>query len=128
VLWLEERIVDVLTADQAPDRRREIERYVDGSLDAMPAVLRLGVGAISIALGVPTRVASLVTKGQTATAYAIRACAKSRIDILRQYERLLNSLVVFAALEFEPVRPTLVDLTEVPAPVDVEQPAVVHSR
>jgi hypothetical protein len=43
MLWLERQVVATLSADADPAHRLAIEGYVDGVLQSMPELLRLGV-------------------------------------------------------------------------------------
>lgn len=97
MLAFERRVVEALTTTPDPAARAAVLDWVDGSLRAMPEHLRTGVVLESVAfavLGALTRrpVASLVA-----------SLAASPIAPVRQYVRLLRSLVIFAEHELAPV-------------------------
>ena len=97
VLWLERRVVASLTDDGDPKRRGAIADYVDSALRAMPEHLRLGVAAESLVLGLRPRLLSLVGRFDRERAReSVRRWEDSRIGLIRQYPRLLSSLVLFA--------------------------------
>jgi hypothetical protein len=79
------------------DRRRAITEYVDTNLRSMPEHLRAGVFAESIMLQTWVR---LGTRPGTLDERRLRTRVErwqhSRIDVVRQYVRLLQSLVLFA--------------------------------
>jgi hypothetical protein len=101
MFWLETQVVRLLVADEPPERQRAVAAYVDESLRDMPEVLRLGVGGESVVLGLLTRVDALRSSRVAAVERRLERCRTSRINVIRQYERLLNSLVVFASLELQ---------------------------
>jgi hypothetical protein len=104
VLWFERQVVGTLM-DPAldPATRSAVETYVSGTLRSMPEHLRAGVTAESIVLGASSwlesrfgrlddgRLRARVTKWKT-----------SKVDPIRQYVRLLESLVLFAENELGP--------------------------
>jgi hypothetical protein len=97
VLWLEREVVASLTAHTDARRRAAIADYVDGALHAMPEHLRLGVAAESLVLGLRPRLLSLVGRFDRRRARdAVHRWEGSRIGLIRQYPRLLSSLVLFA--------------------------------
>jgi hypothetical protein len=104
VLWFERQLVRSLMDPQlgAP-ARAEVEAYVDGTLRSMPEHLRAGVAAESLLLGTPARLAQLTGRFDAAR---LRTRAdgwkNSRIDLVRQYVRLVQSLVLFAENELAP--------------------------
>lgn len=97
MLWLERQIVTALPSTEAPDARDAIRSFVESSLAAMPQHLRLGVAAESAALGAWVRV-----RGRP-DPVTLRRCLAgwetSRVSVIRQYARLLGSLVLFAEQE-----------------------------
>jgi hypothetical protein len=107
MLWLEARIVEVLSEDAPPEHHAEIERYVDECLRDMPEFLRLGVALESIGLGLLTRLTGVFRPGRDAVRHRMEACARSHVDLIRQYVRMLHSLVVFASLELSKEPETL---------------------
>jgi hypothetical protein len=102
VLWFERRLVHALMEpDLDPATRARVESYVDETLRSMPEYLRAGVAAASIAFGTPVRVAHVVrpVDDEHMRELTMR-WRNSSIDPLRQYVRLLQSLVLFAENEF----------------------------
>lgn len=104
MLWLERQVVASLVSPSLDDgARADVVDYVDGALRAMPEHLRAGVVAESIVLGAWPRVQA--ARGRVEPE-AIRALVDrwrtSRIDVIRQYVRLLQSLVLFAENELVP--------------------------
>ncbi len=81
-----------------PRRRAEVEAFVDGTLRSMPEHLRAGVAAESVLLGAWDR---LRRQGSGDTV-DLSALDGSRIDVIRQYVRLLRGLVLFAESELAP--------------------------
>lgn len=100
MLWFERHVVASLTETSDPKQRAAIESFVDGSLRAMPEHLRAGVVAESIALGAWARLRGADPET------LIGALQRSPIGLLRQYERLLGSLVLFAEHELAVERTT----------------------
>jgi hypothetical protein len=85
------------------ETRARIEAYVEHTLRSMPEHLRAGVAAESIAFGTPLRVASLFRPvDEQRMRVRTERWRNSRFDPLRQYVRLLQSLVLFAENEFAP--------------------------
>ncbi|HET9729825.1 MAG TPA: hypothetical protein VFR41_10415 [Acidimicrobiia bacterium] len=104
MLWFEREVVRTLmspTLDAAT--RAAVERYVDGTLASMPEHLRAGVAAESVALGAPSWIAARLGRLDEAKVQArLDAWRDSPIDVVRQYVRLLHSLVLFAENELAP--------------------------
>jgi hypothetical protein len=101
MLWLERQVVATLSGDVGPRRRVAIEGYVDGVLRDMPEHLRIGVAGESIVLGGGEWLARrLGASGSFAD--RIDGWERSRIGPIRQYVRLLSSLVMFASEELAP--------------------------
>lgn len=106
MLWFEREVVGSLTASDDQRVRSSVEAFVDGSLRDMPEHLRAGVVGESLVLG--TYVAALRVLGRlptgdrTALRRHLDAWESSRIGVVRQYVRLMTSLVVFAEHELEP--------------------------
>jgi hypothetical protein len=80
-----------------PNERAAVEQYVDESLRAMPEYLRAGVAVESLAFGAWSRV--MCTLGRGRIDERIDGMRTSPIDPVRQYVRLLHSLVLFAQHE-----------------------------
>lgn len=99
MLWLERRVVTALAGPDDTRTHGAISEFVDTSFAAMPQHLRLGVVGESIALGVYVR----LRHGPHPTAEAIRGVLdqweNNPVSVIRQYARLLSSLVVFAQQE-----------------------------
>ena len=97
MLKLERRVVAALTESSDPELRQAVERWVDGTLQSMSDVLRLGVIAESalfsawLALARPRDIHGL-----------LEWLDRSPISLLRSYPRLFRSLVLFGELELGP--------------------------
>lgn len=104
MLWFERQIVATLMSPTVDDRwRDEIEAYVDGALRSMPEHLRAGVGAESVLLGAWPRVERAFGRLDDASLERrVERFKTSRLDPVRQYVRLLQSLVLFAENELIP--------------------------
>lgn len=113
MLWFEREVVRSLANPELGEpERAAVEAYVDTTLRSMPEHLRLGVAAESVIFGAPWFAAHLVARrvlhrhapGRPARGVARRVerWRTSRFDPLRQYVRLLQSLVLFAELELVP--------------------------
>jgi hypothetical protein len=104
VLWFERQVVGTLM-DPALDAttRSAVESYVSTTLRSMPEHLRAGVAAESMVLGasswVEQRIGGL-DPGRLRT--RVDSWKTSKIDPIRQYVRLLESLVLFAENELGP--------------------------
>ncbi len=99
MLWLERRVVAALAG---PDDQRTggaISQFVHTSFTAMPQHLRLGVAGESIGLGayVVARYGRDPSNAQIEA--ALTAWERNPIGVVRQYARLLSSLVIFAQQE-----------------------------
>jgi hypothetical protein len=104
MLWLERQVVATLASDVDPRRRLALEGYVDGVLRAMPEHLRLGVAAESVVLGSGEWISRRLGSRRSLTD-RIGGWEHSRIGPIRQYVRLLSSLVIFADEELAPETP-----------------------
>ena len=104
MLWFERAVVATLADRDDDDRRRAaIEDYVDEALRAMPEYLRAGVASESLLLGAWTRLEAAVGRHDPRALRArLERWKASRLDPVRQYVRLLQSLVLFAENELEP--------------------------
>ena len=91
--WFERRVVEALCTVDDPTRRAAVVDWVDSSLQAMPELLRAGVGTGSVVLGAWDRVTR--RDGDA----LIEALATSPLPPVRQHLRLLRSLVLFGDLE-----------------------------
>jgi len=105
MLWFERQVVRTLMDPALDDHARTIvETYVDQTLRSMPEHLRAGVAAESLLFGAWPRIRhALGSSRQADEARGIRArvdrWTTSSFDPLRQYVRLLHSLVLFAEHE-----------------------------
>ena len=101
MLWLERQVVATLVSPTTDDRRRsEVEDYVDGCLRSMPEYLRAGVAAESLFFSAwPLLVRGFGRLDRRSLEKRIQGWEASRIDPIRQYVRLLQSLVLFAENE-----------------------------
>ena len=104
MLWFERAVVATLVdPDDTEQRRRAIEDYVDNALRAMPDYLRAGVASESLLLGAWPRIeVALGRYDPQALRARLERWKASRFDVVRQYVRLLQSLVLFADNELEP--------------------------
>ena len=83
--------------------RAAVESYVDETLRSMPEHLRAGVVAESLLFGVRPRVEHAFGRAVDPDLRTrVERWKTSRIDFVRQYVRLLQSLVLFAENEFAP--------------------------
>ena len=107
MLWLEREVVATLVSPTLDDHQRaEIETYVDDSLRSMPEHLRAGVAAESLLFGVWPRLQDLLGNYDRGFMNArLERWKTSRFDAVRQYVRLLHSLVLFAEHELAPDAP-----------------------
>jgi hypothetical protein len=99
VLGFERRVVASLVADLDPELRAPVVRYVDSSLRALPEHLRAGVLAESLLLGAWDRLAARRGDGTGVSLVSLEA---SPIGPVRQWVRLMTSLVLFAEHELAP--------------------------
>jgi hypothetical protein len=106
MLWFEREVVGTLIAGSDHEARSAIEAFVDGSLRDMPEHLRLGVAGESVLLGAyvgVVRAAGRLPAGDVeALAELLDGWESSRVGVLRQYVRMMKSLVAFAENELTP--------------------------
>lgn len=93
MLGYERKVVDALSTTTDPQERAAVIDWVDGSLRAMPEVLRAGVALGSVVLGAW----AAVTRRDGAD--LVGALEASPLPPVRQHLRLLRSLVLFGDLE-----------------------------
>jgi len=107
VLWFERRVVDALTDPSLPPAARaDVAAYVEETLRSMPEHLRLGVAGESVLFGtLPWLQAKAGRLGPDAIERRLERWSTSGFDPLRQYVRLLHSLVLFAENELGCVKP-----------------------
>jgi hypothetical protein len=104
VLWFERRVVGMLMSPALDaGERSAVESYVSSTLRSMPEHLRAGVAAESIVLGgwswLEHRVGRL---DEHRLRTRVARWKTSKLDPVRQYVRLLHSLVLFAENELAP--------------------------
>jgi hypothetical protein len=104
VLWFERKVVGTLMSPTLDaDARAAIESYVATTLHSMPEHLRAGVAAETIVLGSWSWLEDRVGRFDERRVRArIARWKASKIDPVRQYVRLLESLVLFAENELAP--------------------------
>lgn len=95
----EHRVVDALVNSTDPDLRAAVVAYVEGCLADMPEHLRAGVLAESFALGAWSRVRSVGRDPEVVLRRQLAAWEHHPVDVIRQYVRLIGSLVQFAEVE-----------------------------
>ena len=103
MLRFEREVVRSLVTSPDDQLRATIEDYVDGALRAMPEYLRGGVAAGTVVLGTWARV--LGRRGGSDPAALVELVDRweeSPLGPVRQYVRLLRSLVLFAECELAP--------------------------
>jgi hypothetical protein len=99
MLWLERRVVSALAGADDERTGGGVSEFVETSLQAMPQHLRLGVAVESIGLGLLTRLRYGSQPSPEAIQHSIDAWERAPVGVVRQYPRLLNSLVLFARYE-----------------------------
>jgi hypothetical protein len=101
MFWLEGRVVTALAGED--DRRTggAISDFVGSSLAAMPQHLRLGVALESIGLGAWVRLRHGLNPDRAAIRHSMTGWERNPIGVVRQYPRLLSSLVLFAQHELQ---------------------------
>ena len=100
MLSFRRRVVAALLTTVEPQHRPAAKAYVEGALDAMPDHLKLGVAADSLLLSAWARArAGRGPLTDDDLKALITQWDSSRIPPVRQYARLLGSLVLFAQNE-----------------------------
>jgi hypothetical protein len=103
MLSFERQMVSTLVTTTDKRRRSQVEAYVDGALRAMPEHLRAGVAAESLVLGTWARLLRALGRLDNRTLDTrLERWEASRLGPVRQYVRLLRSLVLFAEHELAP--------------------------
>ena len=103
MLWFERQVVGALMSSSLDDRARvAVESYVDKTLRSMPEHLRAGVFAESLLFGARPRLERALGRADRDLHARIERWRTSPIDFVRQYVRLLHSLVLFAENELAP--------------------------
>jgi hypothetical protein len=104
VLWFERQVVGTLMSPALDaGERSAVESYVSSTLQSMPEHLRAGVAAESIVLGGRSWLEHRVGRlDEDRLRTRIARWKTSKLDPVRQYVRLLHSLVLFAENELAP--------------------------
>lgn len=102
MLWLEGRVVTALAGDDDERTRGAITTFVGSSLAAMPQHLRLGVAMESVGLGAWVRLRHGPDPDRATIRRSLTAWEHHPVGVVRQYPRLLSSLVLFAQHELKP--------------------------
>jgi hypothetical protein len=104
MLWFERQVVATLVSPTLDEHtRNSVESYVENTLRSMPEYLRAGVAAESLLFGAWPRINAVLGRlNSEDVTRRIERWQTSRIDPLRQYVRLLQSLVLFAENELAP--------------------------
>jgi hypothetical protein len=104
VLWFERQVVGTLMSPTLDsDTRSAVESYVSNTLHSMPEHLRAGVAAESIVLGGWSWLENQAGRlNDRRLRTRVTGWKTSKIDPIRQYVRLLESLVLFAENELAP--------------------------
>lgn len=104
MLWFERQVVGALMSPNLDARARSVvESYVGSTLHSMPEHLRAGVAAESIALGSRSWIENRIGRLDERRIHTrVARWKQSKIDPVRQYVRLLESLVLFAENELVP--------------------------
>jgi hypothetical protein len=104
VLWFERQVVGALMSPRlGHEARSVVESYVASTLQSMPEHLRAGVAAESIALGSRSWLENRIGRLDERRIHTqVARWKQSKIDPIRQYVRLLESLVLFAENELVP--------------------------
>src|SRR6516164_7837000 len=100
MLSFRRRVVAALLTRVEPERRTAAQAYVDGALAVMPEHLKLGVAADSVLLSVWAHAVHPFDLTDEALLDLVDGWERSRIAPVRQYARLLGSLVIFAQNEY----------------------------
>lgn len=98
----ERRIMSSMVSEADPQQRAAITTYVDGALRALPEHIRVGVAAESVLLRGWAAGRRIVTRRKESGDELLDRLERSPIGLVRQYPRLLRSLVLFAEQESVP--------------------------
>jgi len=104
MLWLEREVVaSLVSPDLGDEQQTAVEAYVDESLQSMPEHLRVAVAAESLLFGAWPRLQDALGRYDRRSMDArVDRWKGSRFDPVRQYVRLIQSLVLFAEHELTP--------------------------
>jgi hypothetical protein len=104
MLQFEREVVAALGSAPDETTRSAVEAFVDGSLRAMPEVIRLGVVGESVLFGAWSRVRG--TTDHDHLRAQLDRWEASRISVVRQYVHMFRSLVLFAENELPEAKAT----------------------
>ncbi|HLM64835.1 MAG TPA: hypothetical protein VK306_11095 [Acidimicrobiales bacterium] len=101
MLQFEREVVGVLIESPDQPLRSSVEAFVDGSLKDMPEPIRAGVVAESILLGGYAAALRKLgrIRGDRGLVERLDAWETSPVGVVRQYVRMMRSLVLFAENE-----------------------------
>ncbi|MBM3674530.1 MAG: hypothetical protein FJW88_06160 [Actinobacteria bacterium] len=103
MLWLERRVVASLSENLDHAQRESVAAFVEGCLRSMPELLRFGVAAESVVLGAAPWLRERLGRSEGPSIAARMArWERNPVGPIRQYPRLLSSLVLFATEELVP--------------------------
>ena len=97
MLRVERDVTRALLGDADETHVEAVESWVEGSLDDMSELLRLGVLAESLLVAAWRRL-----RPSTPLLAVLESMERSPIGLLQQYPRLFRSLVLFGDLELAP--------------------------
>lgn len=104
MLWFERHVVAALVSDLDQAHQAAVTDYVDGSLRAMPEHLRAGVVGESLLFGGWSKARRALSQAPQDATAELKSLEESPIGLVRQYVRLLQSLVLFATYELSSER------------------------
>jgi hypothetical protein len=101
MLSFEREVVEALGTAPDEETRSAVEAFVDGTLRAMPEVIRWGVVAETIVFGSYARMLAAGGRvdGRDDVRKLLDRWESSRIGVVRQYVHLFRSLVLFGESE-----------------------------
>ena len=99
MLGFEREVVASLVTSTDAEVQSAVLTYVDRSLRSMPEHLRAGVAAESVVLGAWVRLRRRLGATGDDLRSQLEAWQDSRLDPVRQYVRMLRSLVLYAEHE-----------------------------
>ena len=102
MLRFERQVVEALVTTTDDEVRAAVESYIEGALRSMPQHLRAGLAGESLLLGGWAALSPARGRSRTALLDRLESWDASRLDVVRQYVRLLRSLVLFAENELQP--------------------------
>ena len=99
MLSFERRVVTSLLDDAGAAERGAVVDYVDGALGALPDLIRVGVAAESLAFSGWAAVRHVATRRRESGEELLDRLERNPVGLIRQYPRLIRSLVMFAEQE-----------------------------